>query len=205
VRKDFFGAESHLPDDSTISAHTAEVLRQVEGAKVVKGGWVGGDSWFGSVATAVELKCRLQVHSTWIVRQNNQFYPMRALHAVLKARHGGHPAGHWVVMRTTIGGVKLFALAYAWSQKGVSYFLSTCGKTSPAATMYKTHFEDDFGCVQTRDINRPEIAHFLYDYLPLIDEHNNQRQSILNLERSWPTRNCWFRLLVTVTGMCVVD
>ena len=75
-------------------------------------------------------------------------------------------------MRSTIGGVELFAMAYAWSRNGVSYFLSTCGKTSRSATMYKTHFEDDFGNVQTRDINRPEIAHFLYDYLPLIDEHN---------------------------------
>ena len=96
-------------------------------------------------------------------------------------------------------------MAYAWSQMGVSYFLSTCGKTSPSAILYKTHFEDDFGNVQTREINWPEIAHFLYQYLPLIDEHNKQRQSILNLEKSWPTQNCWFRLLVTVTGICVVD
>ena len=108
-------------------------------------------------------------------------------------------------MRTTISGVKLFAVAYAWSQAGVSYFFSTCGKTSPAAKMYTTHFEDDFGSVQIRHINRPDIVHFLYEYLPLIDEHNKQRQSLLNLEMSWPTRNCWFRLLVTLTGMCVVD
>jgi hypothetical protein len=130
---------------------------------------------------------------------------MRALTAVLKARHGDHPAGHWVVMRTEIAEVKLFAVAYAWSQKGVSYFLSTCGKTSPAAKMYTTNYEDEFGYTQIRRINRPDIAHFLYDLLPVIDEHNKQRQSILNLEKCWPTRDCWFRLIVTLTGMCVVD
>ena len=205
VRKPYFDMDTHLPDQSKIGAHTAEVLRQVEGAQLVNGGWVGGDSWFGSVATAVELQRIKGVHSTWIVKQNNQFYPMRAMHALLKARYKDHPAGHWVVMRSVIGGVKLFAMAYAWSQSGVSYFLSTCGKTSPSAIMYKTHFEDDFGNVRTRQINRPEIAHFLFQYLPLIDEHNKQRQNILNLEKSWPTQNCWFRLLVTVTGMCVVD
>jgi hypothetical protein len=31
------------------------------------------------------------------------------------------------------------------------------------------------------------------------------RMSILNLERCWPTRDCWFRLMTTLTGMCVVD
>lgn len=204
-RKDFFNADSHLPDDSKISAHTAEVLRQVEGANVVPGGWVGGDSWFGSVATCVELRRRLDVHSTWIIKQNSHLFPMKALNAILKARFKDRPAGHWVVMRTEIGEVKMFAIAFAWSQKGISYFLSTCGKTSPSPKTYSTHFEDEFGFVQTRQINRPDIAHFLYDLLPLIDEHNKQRQSILNLEKCWPTRDCWFRLVVTLAGMCVVD
>lgn len=54
-------------------------------------------------------------------------------------------------------------------------------------------------------MSRPKLAHLLYDYLPLIDEHNKQRQKILGLERKWPTRNCWFRLLTTLIGMCLVD
>lgn len=204
-RKEFFNADTHLPDNSKITAHTAEVLRQVQGANVVEGGWVGGDSWFGSVATAIEVRRRLNVHSTWIIKQNHKLFPKQALSAVLKARHGDRPAGHWVVMRAEIAEVKLFAVAYAWSKKGVSYFLSTCGKTSPAAKMYTTNYEDEFGFIQTRQIDRPDIAHFLYDLLPVIDEHNKQRQSILNLERCWPTKDCWFRLIMTLTGMCVVD
>ena len=56
-----------------------------------------------------------------------------------------------------------------------------------------------------KEIDRPEVAHFLYEYLPLIDEHNKQRQNILNLERCWFTKDPWFRLLTTITGMCVVD
>jgi len=51
----FNGLTSSLPDKSDITAHTAEVLRVVERAQVPKGGWVGSDSWFGSVATAVEV------------------------------------------------------------------------------------------------------------------------------------------------------
>jgi hypothetical protein len=203
--KSFFGDESHMPNKTPIPAHTAEVLRQVEGADVVEGGWVGGDSWFGSIGTALELLKLKKVHSTWVIKQNHAYFPMQVLHKLLISRHGNNPAGHWVVMTVEISGEKLFAVAYAWSQKGVSYFVSTCGKTTPCPIQYSTHFEDDFGNIQSRQINRPDFAHFLYDYLPLIDEHNKQRQAILSLEKCWPTRNCWFRLMVTLVGMCVVD
>jgi hypothetical protein len=55
VLKPYYGESSSLPDESEITAHTAEVLRLVEGAKILKGGWVGGDSWFVSTSTAVEV------------------------------------------------------------------------------------------------------------------------------------------------------
>ena len=49
---------SHLPRDELIQKHVVEVLHQAEGANVKKGGWIGGDAWFGSINAAVELKCR---------------------------------------------------------------------------------------------------------------------------------------------------
>ena len=113
----------------------------MEGANVAKGGWVGGDAWFGSVMSAVEVfnrfgvyrylfKCccfcynedyKLYVlnffsHSTFIIKNNQTFFPMRVLHDILKSRHGDHPAGHWVVMLATISQVRVLAIEYAWSQ-----------------------------------------------------------------------------------------
>jgi len=149
-RKDYHDTDSALPDKSKITAHAAEVLRQVEGAGLAAGGWVGGDSWFGSILTAVEVKRRFNVHSTWIIKQNSQLYPKKVLHAILKARHGENPAGHWIVMLATIGGVSLFAFAYAWSKAGVSYFLSTCGSTSTASKMYETHCENEYSMATFR-------------------------------------------------------
>ena len=130
---------------------------------------------------------------------------MGALHAVLKARHGKRPAGHWVVMRATIAGVNLMAVAYAWSQKGVSYFISTCGSTDPHEIKYESKFEDEWGNTNYKLIDRPCFAHFLYQYLPLIDEHNKQRQSLLQLEKRWLTKCPWTRLVSSILGMCVVD
>ncbi|CAB9515559.1 unknown protein [Seminavis robusta] len=184
--------KSSLPGKPDMPAHTAEVLRQVEDAQVVKNGWCGGDAWFGSVATCVELKKRFGVHSTFIVKNNKAFYPMEVLNAVLKARHGDKPAGHWVVMTTTIAGVDLLAIAYAWSQKGVSYFISSCGE--PSEIKYESKFEDEWGNTGSKLINRPKICHFIYEYLPLIDEHNKQRQNLLALEKCWQTKNPWMRI-----------
>jgi len=204
-RKAYNGSPSALPHRSAIMTHTAEVLRLVTNAKIPEGGWVGGDSWFGSIMTAVEVMKRCGVHSTWIIKQNQQWFPMKALKAVMNARFGQRPAGHWVTFTTAIAGVNLLAIAYAWSQRGVTYILSTCGSTAPLDKMYTSYFEDEFGNVGCKEILRPQIASMLYDYLPLIDEHNKQRQSILGLERKWPTRHCWFRLLTTLVGMCVID
>jgi hypothetical protein len=36
-----------------------------------------------------------------------------------------------------------------------------------------------------------------------VRESNKQRQKILALEKKWPTKDCWFRLLTTLVGMCV--
>jgi len=196
---------SSLPNKSDMSAPTAEVLRQAEGAQIKEGGWCGGDAWFGSVQSAVELKKRLGVYGTFVVKNNKQMFPMEALHSVMKARHGRYPAGHWVVMRSIISGVPLIAIVYAWSQKGLSYFISTCGKTTPSIHKYESKFEDEWGNTTFKLIPRPEIVHFLYEYCPLIDEHNKARQSLLALEKRWLTKNCWYRLMCTVVGMCVVD
>ena len=196
---------SNMPDKSPIKTHTAEVLRQVEGAGVVEGGWVGGDAWFGSIASCVEIMKRFKVHSSFIVKNNTSCFPMKVLFKLLQVRFKSRPAGHWVTMKTTISDVPIYIIAYAWSQRGVSYVVSTCGSTAPHQDKYLSHFEDDFGNVTAKEINRPSICNFLYEYLPLIDEHNKQRQNILNLERNWATKDCWFRLLTTMVGMSIVD
>ncbi|KAL7554128.1 hypothetical protein ACHAWF_017536 [Thalassiosira exigua] len=197
--------KSSLPKGENISYHTAEVLRQAENSKVEKGGWVGGDAWFGSVGSCVELKKVLGIHSTFIVKQNVNYFPMKVLHAVLVARYPQRPAGHWVVMKTTISGVNIFVMAYAWSQKGIAYMVSSCGTTVRHEKNYMSRFEDEFGNVSEKELPRPTVAHFVYEFLPLIDEHNKARQNYLALEKHWLTKCCWTRLVTTFLGMSIVD
>jgi hypothetical protein len=58
--------------------------------------------------------------------------------------------------------------------------VSTCGSTNPVNHCYETHFEDDFGVIQTNYIVRPHLLQWVI----IIDEHDQQRQSLLHLERS---------------------
>ena len=99
-RKEFADQVSKLPGkEKLLPPHTAEVMRQVKGANVSEGGWVGGDAWFGSVITAVEVMKQFGVFSTWIVKNNHVMYPKEALLAMLKVRYGTRLAGHWVTFR----------------------------------------------------------------------------------------------------------
>ena len=75
-QKKYHADKSFMPDGTPITAHAAEVLRQVEGARVIEDGWVGGDAWFGSLHSSVELIKRLGVNSTFIIKTNKSFFPI---------------------------------------------------------------------------------------------------------------------------------
>ena len=81
----------------------------------------------------------------------------------------------------------------------------TIGNTTQSNTLYRSQLKGEFGGVGRKDIPQPELADFLYQYLPLIDEHDKQHQSILNLKQCWPTRNPWFALLTTLTCLYLLD
>jgi hypothetical protein len=185
--------------------HTAEVLRQAEGAKFIKGSWFGGDAWFGSMESCFELKKRLGLYSTFIIKQNVQYFPMKVLHAILVVRHSLQPAGHWVIMQANVSGVELYVMAYVWSSKGMAYMVSSCGKTVRHEQSYLSCFDDEYGHVQEKELPQPSIAHILYVFLPLIAEHKEARQNALVLEKVWLMKNCWVRLITTLLGMAVVD
>ena len=91
--------------------------------------------------------------------------------------------GRWVMMRTVTSDVPIFAWAYAWSQRSISYFLSTIGNNNPSLHLYISQFEDEFGFVGWRDIPRLKFSDFVYDFLMLIDERNKQHKNVPNLEK----------------------
>ena len=64
----------------------------------------------------------------------------------------------------------------------MSYFVTTCRRTETHEGKYLANFEDDFGNVTCKEINRPSICHFSCEVLPITYERNRMRQSCLGLE-----------------------
>jgi hypothetical protein len=82
-------------------------------------------------------------------------------------------------MQANGGGVELYAMTYAWSSKGGAYMVSSCRKIVRHEQSYISRFEDEYGNVQEKELPRPVQAHMLYEFLPLIDEHNKAGQNSL--------------------------
>ncbi len=85
--KKFTGEPSHLPKQEPILSHVSKILRQAEGAKVVEGGCIGDDAWSGSINSCVELKKRLGIFSSSIVKTDKKYCPVESIRSVLLARY----------------------------------------------------------------------------------------------------------------------
>eukprot|EP00957_Ditylum_brightwellii_P060145 4567274-Ditylum_brightwellii.AAC.2 len=96
----YYGNPLSVSNSGTIPSHTSKVLQHVEGSNLSEGAWVGGDAWFGSFTTAVEVCNKFKVVSTWVIKNNTFLYPMDALYVILKARHKKKCLGHWVGMKS---------------------------------------------------------------------------------------------------------
>ena len=65
--------------------------------------------------------------------------------------------------------------------------------------------EDEWVNTNARQTDQADIIHFLYEYLPIIDEHTKQKKRDLVLEKGWLSKNVWFCLICTIVGMSVAD
>lgn len=203
--KKYFGEPSSLPCGSLIDSGVSLVCRQVEGSGLKPDTMVLGDAYFGGVMACVELRKRFDVYSTFVVKGHTYLFPKAALGLILNARHGKATAGACVAMTTTIAGVEILATIHGWSQTGRTLLISTAGSSATSEYPYTSHFEDEFGRLVEKEIPRPKVAHFYYQYNYGIDEHNRQRQGALRLEKTWPTKDIWIRTLTSTVGMAVVD
>ena len=66
-------------------------------------------------------------------------------------------------MRTTTLDATIMETTCGYSQRGMSHFVSTCGRTETHEEKCLRNVEDYFGNVAYEEINRPLICHFLHD------------------------------------------
>jgi hypothetical protein len=150
--------------------------------------------------------------------------PPRDFSGIVKGKTAGFPMaefkeiaktlkrGHWRVATATIDGVELIAIVYRFSyagqdknkDRGVNYFITTCGSTAPGP-LHAAHYCDVNGIVGYCDLQRPKVLTEAFAALPEVDKHDHARQNKLAVEEAWNTQSCWFRSQTTYVGICMTD
>ena len=66
-------------------------------------------------------------------------------------------------------------------------------------------FTDENRNYGNRIVAQPRMVSGYYKASNLIDIHNQLRQALLALEELWKTNDCWFRIIIMVIGMAVIN
>ena len=162
-----------------------------------------GDSWFGSVRSAVEV-AQQGHHAVLAVKTAHSRFPKKFLDDTMKE----FPGGTWITMRGKCGrtGVELVAIGYKYNSKKVLSFVTTVGAGSTEkGRPYRAKYNDQYGNVCHRDVARPAVISRLFENSNVVDVNNQMRQHALALEECWVTTDGWFRLFTTFVGMTVTD
>jgi hypothetical protein len=203
------------PHSDKLSSHAACVARMVEGTEdngsqhFSRQGQQGhkvlgydGDSWFASVGTAEYLAS--EGHA-WCgpIKKNHSCFPKHEVEAMMQH----WPSGTQLIMECkTPNGHDLIAVCWKYSKKKIVQFCATknAGSTEPDEP-YVACYTDQYRNVRYRNVPRPAIISNYFSRSNVIDSHNHAHQFELALEQHWVTHCGWFRIMVTIMGMCVTD
>ena len=185
-----------------VGATAACTLRMME-ASCQHNGLLFGDSWFGSVLACVAgrlvLRNGLKVHSMFAIKTGHRFFPKEYIEQTLAPL----PAGARIVLTATVEGVALVALGYKYNRKKVLSFVMTrgAGRTTDGEPYIQKYCSKTTRQVRQRSVGRPHIISQYFRHSALIDNHNQARQGLLQLEKAWVVQCGFLRLSTTLLGM----
>ena len=137
-----------------------------------------GDSWFGSVKTAVQLMLKNGLYSILLVKTAHKNFPKRELgeaKAVLER-------GERVSAESSIEGVDLLAVRFKDLKE--KQFISTCSSSTEGPPRITKHHGE---------VTRPQVAADYLAHAAGIDIHNHVRQGKNCFEDVWQTKSSHIR------------
>ena len=190
-----------------INKCTATTLRLVE-PWFNKGRHIVGDSWFGSVQSAVELWKR-GCWFTGMVKLAHREYPKHFIQNV--AFTDNNKRGDTVTLTTSKDGCTV--IAHGWNEPGKpkkprKALVSTCGVTTDVepSKRKRAFLNPETAEMDERILEVPQ-THLIEEYFSGaqgIDVFNHQGQGGLRLE-GLHTRDCWFRVFESMLGTVEVN
>ena len=133
---------------------------------------VVGDSWFGSVKSAIQLMLVNGLYSIFLVKTAHKLFPKEILSETNLQR------GEWNAASAVIDDVNLLAVKFKDLQS--KQFISTCSASSVGNPRETRHH----GLVQ-----RPKVASDYLKFAAGIDIHNHVRTGSKGLEDVWLTKD----------------
>lgn len=176
---------------SQLGAGTATTLRLTQPWHGT-GRLVVGDSWFGSVKTAVQLH-KQGLYFLGIVKTATKDFPMKAIKDRCPEDRGGTICAKATVENTDL-------LSVAWKDKKIHTFIGSCS-TTLEGTPAKKRRTDDEGRPYIYQVPRIKLVEEYFSGAPAIDVHNHIRQSGLALELVWNTQNWKHRIYASLLGI----
>ena len=135
---------------------------------------MGGESFFASVGTAIELKS-MGLRFVGVVKTATRRYPMAWLSNV-ELQQRGERKGLVHVEKT----VQPILLAYVWADRDRRYFISSCSSHSEGRADVRQRWrqmaEGDADAERVQLIvPTPQCCELYYEKCSAIDEHNRHR------------------------------
>jgi hypothetical protein len=160
------------------------------------------DSWSGHVLLADNLG-QQGMRAMLQIKTGHALYPAKFMEEKLNEA----PGGCWITMKGKgPRGTDLLAVGYKYNIKWVLKFVATASAGSKKAGVpYDMKLCDTYNNVCVHKVDRPAMVSHLFDDSNCIDSHNHASQFELALEKWWFTRDPFFRLHTTLTGMTVTD
>ena len=159
------------------------------------------DSGFGCVALVV-AGAKLGICFICSVKLGHRRFPKDILTKTLKDA----PGGKWALCETNIDGVGIVCAGYKYNAKKTLFFAwpkgaARCVPGEP----YIATFVDGTGNRVAREVMRLSVLSRYFAYANVVDVHDQYRQDCLDLEYTWVTKDCWFRLFTTILGVVITD
>ena len=190
-----------------INATTATTLRLIE-PWFNKGRHVVGDSWFGSVQTAVEL-WKKGCWFTGMIKNAHREFPKNYIQKLEFTDNSRW--GDTVTLTARKDGCAV--IAHGWNEPGKpnkprKALVSTCGVTTDAdpSKRKRSILNPETAEMEDRILEVPQ-THLIHEYFSGaagIDVFNHQRQGGLHLE-GLHTKDCWFRVFESMLGTIEVN
>ena len=141
-----------------------------------------GDSWIGSILTALTLKKKFahKKDSILVLKTSHAQYPNKFIEDTMNDWLGGTH----IVLEAIVEGVKLFAIGYKYSSKKyLCFFITEGGSHTEAGEPYRAKYINNNGNSCYQDVPRPQCCSKYFRRLSKIDVHNVQRHKELRSEK----------------------